>query len=198
MTDRLLIVDDELDMLVLLKMILKEKTAYEVVTTPNPLEAEQLFRESPFHLVITDLNMPGMDGIELMRVIKNIDSRVPVIIITAYGSIESAIESTKKGAFEFITKPFRKEQILLSIEKALEFRKVQFENIQFEEGEKSEPWPAPETFVLPYQQAKERVLDQFKQHYVRRLLERHQGNTRLAAEEAGLTEESLMRLTQEK
>ena len=129
MADRILIVDDELDMLVLLKMILKEKTAHEVVTTPNPLEAEQLFREKPFHLVITDLSMPGMDGIELMGVIKKIDPLVPVIIITAFGSIESAVESTKKGAFEFITKPFRKEQIIFSIEKALEFRKVQIEKI---------------------------------------------------------------------
>ena len=147
MADRLLIVDDELDMLLLLKMILTEKTAYEVVTTPNPLEVEQLFREKPFQLVITDLSMPGMDGIELIGVIKKLDPLVPVIIITAYGSIESAIESTKKGAFDFITKPFRKEQIILTIEKALEFRRIQLEKIQSQEAGKSENW-SPLKFLL--------------------------------------------------
>ena len=196
MADRILIVDDELDMLVLLKMILKEKTAYEVVTTPNPLEAEQLFREKPFQLVITDLRMPGMDGIELIEVIKKIDPLVPVIIITAFGSIESAIESTQKGAFEFITKPFRKEQIILSIEKALEFRRIQFEKIQSKNGKESETWPAPEIFTLPYEQAKKQVLDKFKLLYFQKLLDRYQGDTRLAAEEAGLTEEALREFAQ--
>jgi len=198
MADRILIVDDELDMLVLLKMILKEKTAHEVVTTPNPLEAEQLFREKPFHLVITDLSMPGMDGIELMGVIKKIDPLVPVIIITAFGSIESAVESTKKGAFEFITKPFRKEQIIFSIEKALEFRKVQIEKIQSKDSGKSETWLAPETFILPYEQAKEQVLDQFKRQYARKLMERNQGGFPQAAREAGWTEEELKGLLEEK
>ncbi|MBI5606471.1 MAG: response regulator, partial [Deltaproteobacteria bacterium] len=154
MAERILIVDDELDMLLLLKMILTEKTSYEVITTPNPLEVEQLYKEKAFQLVITDLSMPGMDGIELIGVVKNLDPLVPVIIITAYGSIESAIESTKKGAFDFITKPFRKEQIILTIEKALEFRRMQIENIQFKEAGKTEAWLDQSAFTLPYEQAK--------------------------------------------
>ena len=198
MADRLLIVDDELDMLLLLKMILTEKTAYEVVTTPNPLEVEQLFREKPFQLVITDLSMPGMDGIELIGVIKKLDPLVPVIIITAYGSIESAIESTKKGAFDFITKPFRKEQIILTIEKALEFRRIQIEKIQSKDAEKSETWLSPDTLTIPYEQAKEQVLDQFKRQYARKLMERNQGEVPQAAREAGWTEEELKGLLEEK
>jgi DNA-binding NtrC family response regulator len=197
MADRLLIVDDELDMLLLLKMILTEKTAYEVVTTPNPLEVEQLFREKPFQLVITDLSMPGMDGIELIGLIKKLDPLVPVIIITAYGSIESAIESTQKGAFDFITKPFRKEQIILTIEKALEFRKIEIEKNQSKDAGKTETWPAPETFILPYEKAKEQVLDQFKRQYARKLMERNQGVVPQAAREAGWTEEELKGLLQE-
>jgi DNA-binding NtrC family response regulator len=197
MADRILIVDDELDMLLLLKMILTEKTAYEVVTTPNPLEVEQLFQEKPFQLVITDLSMPGMDGIELIGVIKKLDPLVPVIIITAYGSIESAIESTQKGAFDFITKPFRKEQIILTIEKALEFRRIQIEKIQSKDAGKSETWLAPEIFALPYEQAKEQVLDQFKRQYARKLMERNQGAVPQAAREAGWTEEELKGLLQE-
>jgi FixJ family two-component response regulator len=191
MADRLLIVDDELDMLLLLKMILTEKTTYEVVTTPNPLEVEHLFQEKAFQLVISDLSMPGMDGIELIGIIKKLDPVVPVIIITAYGSIESAVESIKKGAFDFITKPFRKEQIILSIEKALEFRRIQIEKTQSRDGLTRETWLAPETLTLPYEQAKERVLDRFKDHYFQRLLERHRGDTLLAAREAGLTQEAL-------
>jgi DNA-binding NtrC family response regulator len=198
MADRLLIVDDELDMLLLLKMILTERTAYEVVTTPSPLEVEQIYRDKPFQLVITDLSMPGMDGIELIGVIKRLDPLVPVIIITAYGSIESAIESAKMGAFDFITKPFRKEQIILAIEKALEFRRLQIEKMETQDGGKSETWPAPEIFSLPYEQAKEKVLDQFKGQYARKLMERNQGNFQRAAREAGWREEELKGLLEEK
>lgn len=198
MADRILIVDDELDMLVLLKLILMEKTAYEVVTTPNPLEVKQLFREKPFQLVITDLSMPGMDGIELIGVIKKIDPLVPVIVITAYGSIESAIQSTQKGAFDFITKPFRKEQIILAIEKALGSRRIQLEKIRSQEAGKSETWPPPEIFALPYEQAKEQVLDQFKRQYARKLIDRNQGDFPQAAREAGWTEEELKGLLEEK
>lgn len=197
MAERILIVDDELDMLLLLKMILTEKTSHEVVTTPNPLEVEQLYKEKAFQLVITDLSMPGMDGIELIGVVKNLDPLVPVIIITAYGSIESAIESTKKGAFDFITKPFRKEQIILTIEKALEFRRMQIENIQFKEAGKTEAWLDQSAFTLPYEQAKDKALDQFKRHYARKLLERHKGDLSQAAKEAGWSEEELQALAGE-
>lgn len=197
MRERILIVDDELDMLLLLKMILTEKTPYEIVTAPNPLEVEQLFKENPFQLVITDLSMPGMDGIELTGVVKRIDPLVPVIIITAYGSIESAIESTKKGAFDFITKPFRKEQIILTIEKALEFRRIQLENIQFKEAGKNEAWLDQGSFNLPFEEARDKALDQFKRHYARKILERHKGDLSQAAQEAGWTEEELKRLVEE-
>lgn len=197
MAERILIVDDELDMLLLLKMILTEKTPYEIVTTPNPLEVEHLFQEKAFQLVITDLSMPGMDGIELIGVVKKLDPLVPVIIITAYGSIESAIESTKKGAFDFITKPFRKEQIILTIEKALEFRRIQIENIQFKEAEKKESWLDQSSFNLPFEQAKDKALDQFKRHYAQKLLERHAGNLAKAAQEAGWTVEEMKGLVEE-
>ncbi len=198
MADRILIVDDELDMLVLLKLILTEKAAYEVVTTPNPLEVEHLIREKSFQLVITDLSMPGMDGIELIGVIKKIDPLVPVIVITAYGSIESAIQSTQKGAFDYITKPFRKEQIILAIEKALESRRIQLEKIRPPDAGKSENRIPPETYSLPYEQAEEQVLGQFKRQYARKLMERNPGNFPQAAKEAGWTEEELKRSLEEK
>lgn len=128
MTERFLIVDDEPDMLKLLSMIIREKTPYEVITTNNPVEAFELVKKGGFDLVIADLKMPGLDGIELLDAVKKVDPDIPVIIITAYATVESATEAIQKGGFDFITKPFRKEQILFSIEKALKWIKVQREN----------------------------------------------------------------------
>lgn len=128
MAEKILIVDDEPDMLKLLSMIIREKTQYEVTTTNNPIEALELAKKGGFDLVIADLKMPGLDGIELLDAIKKVDEDIPVIIITAYGTVESAEEAMEKGGFDFITKPFRKEHILFTIDKALKWIKVQREN----------------------------------------------------------------------
>jgi DNA-binding NtrC family response regulator len=126
--EKILIIDDEPDMLKLLSMILREKTLYEVTTTNNPVEAIELVKRGGFDLVISDLKMPGFDGIEIIDAVKRVDEDIPVIIITAYGTLESASEAMQKGGFDFITKPFRKEQILFTIDKALKWLKVQREN----------------------------------------------------------------------
>jgi DNA-binding NtrC family response regulator len=128
MPEKLLIVDDEPDMLKLLSMIIREKTSYEAVTTNNPHEALELAGKGGFALVISDLKMPGLDGIELLEAIRRVDQDIPVVFITAYGSVESAIETMQKGGFDFITKPFKKEQILFTIEKAIKFTALQKEN----------------------------------------------------------------------
>jgi DNA-binding NtrC family response regulator len=128
MVEKLLIVDDEPDMLKLLGMILRDKTKYEIITTNNPVEALDLVKRGGYDLVITDLKMPGLDGIEMLDAVKNYDVDIPVIMMTAYGTIETAEEALRKGAFDFITKPFRKEQILFTIEKALSWLRLQREN----------------------------------------------------------------------
>lgn len=128
MAEKILIVDDEPDMLVLLSMIIKSRTPYEVVAISNPVEALQEIKRDGFDLVITDLKMPGVDGMQILRTIRARDSDIPVIIITAYGTIESATEAMSKDAFDFITKPFRKEQILFTIEKALKWLRTVREN----------------------------------------------------------------------
>lgn len=133
MPEKLLIVDDEPDMLKLLSMIIREKTPYEAVSTNNPHEAFDLAKKGGFSIVITDLKMPGLDGIELLEAIKSLDESVPVIFITAYGTVESAIEAMHKGGFDFITKPFKKEQILFTIEKAMRFVTLQKENKMLKE-----------------------------------------------------------------
>ena len=127
MSDRILVVDDEPNMLRLLKTILMDKTGYEVTTTNNPLEVSKLLQEGPYDLVVTDLKMPLVDGIDLIGIVKNIDATMPIIVITAYGTIETAEEAIQKGAYDFITKPFRKETILITIKRALEWRRMQGE-----------------------------------------------------------------------
>ena len=128
MAEKILIIDDEPDMLKLLSMIIREKSAYEVTTTNNPVEAIELVKKGGFDLVISDLKMPGLDGIEIIEAVKRLDEDTPVVIITAYGTVESASEAMLKGGFDFITKPFRKEQILFTIDKALKWLKLQKEN----------------------------------------------------------------------
>lgn len=128
MPEKLLVVDDEPDMLRLLSMIIKEKTPYEVVTTNNPLEALEMAKQGGFDLLIADLKMPGLDGIALLEAVKRFDEDIPVIIITAYGTVEAAVETIRKGGFDFITKPFRKEQILFTVEKALKWLRLEREN----------------------------------------------------------------------
>jgi DNA-binding NtrC family response regulator len=129
MAERILIVDDEIDMLELLELIITDRTEYEVVTTNTPLEVPELLRKEPFDLLITDLRMPDIDGIELIEMVRQVDDQLPFIIITAYGTIESAVEAMRKGAFDYITKPFRQEQILMTIEKVMKWRRLQKENI---------------------------------------------------------------------
>jgi DNA-binding NtrC family response regulator len=127
MPERILVVDDEPNMLRLLKTILMDKTGYEVTTTNNPLEVSKLLQEDHYDLVITDLKMPLVDGIDLIGIVKNIDAAMPIIVITAYGTIETAEEAIQKGAYDFITKPFRKETILITIKRALEWKQMQGE-----------------------------------------------------------------------
>ncbi len=127
MPERILVVDDEPNMLRLLKTILMDKTGYEVATTNNPLEVSKLLQADRYHVVISDLKRPVVDGMDLIEIIRKIDQTLPIIIITAYGTIETAEEAVQKGAYDFITKPFRKETILITIRRALEWRRMQEE-----------------------------------------------------------------------
>jgi DNA-binding NtrC family response regulator len=116
---QILIVDDEVEMLALLAMIISDKSTHKATTTNNPLEVPKLIQEGAFDLLITDLMMPGMDGTELIAEVRKIDKSIPILIITEYASVESAEDAIHKGAYDYITKPFRKDQILIAINRAL-------------------------------------------------------------------------------
>ncbi|MBI5551379.1 MAG: sigma-54-dependent Fis family transcriptional regulator [Desulfobacterales bacterium] len=128
MAGRILIVDDEADMLLLLKRILNEETTHEVVTEPDSQKALALFSQSPFDMVITDLKMAKMDGIRFLEAVKQIRADVAVVIMTAFATIETAVEATRKGAYDYITKPFRRERILMTVEKVMQWQSILREN----------------------------------------------------------------------
>lgn len=117
MTD-ILVVDDELSMREFLKILL-EKEGYSVTTAPDATNAITLLEKDLCKLVISDVRMPGIGGLTLLEKIKEIDSTLPVIMITAYASPENAVRAMKNGAFDYITKPFKVEEILDNVKKAI-------------------------------------------------------------------------------
>ena len=133
MPGRILIIDDEKDMLALLERILSGAFAHDITQTDNPLQVPHLLKKNRFEVVITDLKMPHRNGIQILEMVKEKDETTAVIIMTAYGSIESAIEATRKGAYDYITKPFRKERILHVVEKAINWQQLQRENVYLRE-----------------------------------------------------------------
>ena len=86
--------------------------------------ALRILQENTVNCLLVDMKMPGMDGMELMRQIKKKDTSLPVIIMTAYGAIETAVEAMKEGAYDFITKPFEEERLLHTVRRALEHQRL--------------------------------------------------------------------------
>ena len=129
MPAKILIIDDEKDMLLLIARILSGKTSHEIDTTDSPLHIPELLKQKDYDVIVTDLKMPHWDGIQVLEMAKERDVNTAVIVMTAYGTIESAIEATRKGAFDYITKPFRKERILHVVEQAVKWRRMQMENL---------------------------------------------------------------------
>ena len=117
--DTILIVDDEKNYLLVLEALLGPQ-GYEIITVNNAHDALRSVREADLDLVITDVKMPGMNGMELLKKSKKIKPELPVIIMTAYGSIEMAVEAMKKNAYDYITKPFQNEQLKLTVKKGLD------------------------------------------------------------------------------
>ena len=117
--ETILIVDDEKNYLVVLEALLGAQ-GYEIVTANEAKAALATVREADLDLVITDMKMPGMGGMELLEKCKKIKPELPVIMMTAYGTIEMAVEAMKKHAYDYIQKPFENEQLKLTVKKALE------------------------------------------------------------------------------
>jgi two-component system response regulator PilR (NtrC family) len=115
---RILVVDDDEGIRSFLAEFL-EKSGYHVVCKANGLEGLQAYKENQFDAVISDLKMSPMDGLELLKAIKAVDPKAVFIIITGYPSIETAMDAIKKGANDYINKPFHLDEIKLKLHRAL-------------------------------------------------------------------------------
>jgi DNA-binding NtrC family response regulator len=115
----ILVIDDQKDMLALLRRIITEETGHRVIIENNPLKALDSFHTRTVDLVFTDLKMPHLDGLQVMERIHASCPGTPVIIMTAFGTIDTAVDAVRRGAFDYITKPFSRERILAAIDKAV-------------------------------------------------------------------------------
>ena len=115
----ILVVDDDHDLAdTLVEYLIK--LGYQASPAYGGREGLDKFQQGDFQLVITDLMMPEMNGMELLEAVKALDNRVMVMVITGYGTIESAVEAIKGGAYDFIPKPFKMEELEIVINRALE------------------------------------------------------------------------------
>jgi len=125
--ETILIVDDEKNYLVVLEALLSAE-GYEIVTASDAKMAVTILREADIDLVITDMKMPGMSGMELLEECQKINSEIPVIMMTAFGTIEMAVEAMKKHAYDYIQKPFENETLKLTVKKAIENHRLLKDN----------------------------------------------------------------------
>jgi len=124
---KILIADDDDSLRRVLEFQLQE-AGYAVLTAENGAQALEIFSSETIDCLITDWRMPQMSGAELLKRAGAINSEVPIIVITAFGDVETAVEAMRGGAFDFITKPFNRQAILLTVEKALKYGRVFAEN----------------------------------------------------------------------
>jgi DNA-binding response OmpR family regulator len=115
---RILVVDDEEDILGLLSELL-QRWGFEADTVTNGREALERFRGRDFDLVLTDLKMPDMDGLELLRRIREENPRIPVLMLTGFPTVDSAVQAIQEGAYDYLIKPINPEELRFRIQKAL-------------------------------------------------------------------------------
>ena len=118
-----LIVDDEVSIIDSLEGILSDD-GFEVMHAFNGYEALKMIEKQSPDIVLLDIWMPGMDGIETLKEIKKTSPHLPVVMITGHGTIESAVDATKSGAYDFLEKPLSIDKVMVTINNALNFRKL--------------------------------------------------------------------------
>ena len=126
----ILVVDDNRDLANILVEYLSE-LGHEAVAAYGGREGLSRFKEGDFHMVITDLKMPDMDGMELLNAIKALENRAIVLVITAYGTIDAAVKAIESGAYDFISKPFDLKALEVIVNRALERHSIGKQLIAF-------------------------------------------------------------------
>jgi DNA-binding NtrC family response regulator len=179
MSQRILLIDDDPPMLKQLARILDERTSYEIRTEGNSLEVPRILEQEEFDLIITDLGMPGLDGMEILRLIRSSQRFEEVVIITAFGSMGSVLEAVSEGVFDYVIKPFRKSQIVEIVERAMRFQRRKREDRQLTDICTREPYREAEPL--------------FRREYLRRLAARAGGDPEEVARRSDLDAEEVAR-----
>lgn len=135
---RVLVADDEPNARRILEILLR-RLGCEVFSAADGKAALAILRETPMDLLITDLNMPGMGGLELLAALRSDGHTLPVIVVTAYGTVENAVAAMKQGAFDFIIRPLDVEQVEMVIHRALNVQRIHQEN-EFLRDEMNKDW----------------------------------------------------------
>ena len=123
----ILVIDDEEIMREILETLLVRE-GYQVRLATNGAQGIELARSMPFDAAIVDVMMPGMDGLTALGELKKLDDELPVLMVTAFASVETAISAMKRGAFDYITKPFKNDEVLVVVRNAVERRRLVAEN----------------------------------------------------------------------
>lgn len=177
MSKTILAIDDEPHMLKLLERIITEKTSYTITTLNNSLEIENVLNQNQFDLIVSDLMMPGNDGLDILKMVKEKDRPEEVIIITAFGSIESATKAITMGAFDYITKPFKKEQIIHTIDRAMKCHCIKGKARKWKEILDTKPFS--------------KAQEKFEVEYIKYMAEQIDSTLKMIAEETGLDIEKI-------
>jgi DNA-binding NtrC family response regulator len=175
MKQRVLIIEDDANMRDMLAVSLKRRD-FEVVAKESAITGLAALATGPFDIVVTDINMRGTDGIELCRTLASSHPNLPVIVITAFGSMDTAIAALRAGAVDFLPKPFELEALEGAIDRALEARvqpKTAADDVQ-----------GDDQFI---------TLDDLEKRYILRVVEALNGNRSLAAQTLGLDRKTLYR-----
>lgn len=125
---KILLVDDEPSILSVLSVLLKAE-GHVVTPVDNGEKAMELFQSSAFDLMISDIRMKPIDGITLLHAARDVRPTMAVLMVTGYGSVETAVEAMKLGAFDYITKPFKVDEMLITVQRALDYNKTLSENV---------------------------------------------------------------------
>jgi len=135
--ETILIVDDEKNYLTILSALLEDE-GFEVLTAPGGSEALEIHKSSDLDLILTDMKMPKMDGLELLENIKENDPDLPVIMMTAHGTVDKAVEAMQKGAYTYVLKPFDNERLIIYVKKATSMYQVVKENRRLRDAVESQ------------------------------------------------------------
>ncbi len=131
--ERILVVEDDASLRRVIEFTLEE-AGYRILTADSGEAGLALFRREKPPVVVTDIQMPGISGYDLLREVKAAHPETLVIVVTAFGSVEKAVEAMKLGAYDYLTKPFSRDELRLVVEKALSFAGLRQENVRLREA----------------------------------------------------------------